>query len=129
MKNWTTTQSDFWDMLALKAYGVESGQHLMHKVIEANIWGREIAQFSGGLTVAIPEVSMVTEISLVPWKRATAMTSEVPLPTDRGPIFLGAFETIDDLPRVDGVEVRVGDLAYVRYGGALVQAIAEGSWQ
>lgn len=122
MKTWVTNQSDFWDMLALKAYNAERGQHLMHKLIEANFWARKIAQFSGGLSVSIPAQQPVREVSLVPWKTVTTLIDESPLPGARAPIYLGAFERFEDLPPIVPGGAQAGDVAYVRSGAALVMA-------
>lgn len=112
-------------MLALKAYGNERGQFLMHKLIEANFWARKIAQFSGGIAVAIPAAERVIEVSLVPWKTATTLVDESPLPSPRAPIYLGAFDTVAELPPIAASAAQPGDVAYVRYGAALVQAKGE----
>lgn len=122
-KTYTTDQGDFYDLIALRAYNTERGQFLMHKVIEANWWARHVVQFSGGLEVAIPPAQVVTEVELVPWKvTANLVASQI---GDRAPVFLGSFPRLSDLPAVDGVNVRIGDFAFVRDIGELVQAGGE----
>lgn len=122
MKTFVTTQGDFWDMAALKAYGTERGQFLMHKLIESNFWARRIEQFSGGLFIEIPAAQPVIEVSLVPWKKAATLVDESPLPGARAPAYLGAFERVQDLPPVAPGAAQTGDFAYVRSDGALVCA-------
>lgn len=125
MKTYVTIQGDFWDMAGLRAYGSERGQFLMHKLIEANFWARKIAQFSGGLSIDVPAAQAVVEVSLVPWKKAASLLDESPLPAPRAPTYLGAFERVQELPPIRAGAAQPGDVAYVRYGAALVQAKQE----
>lgn len=76
MKTYVTTQGDFWDLISLRCYGMRRGDdHLMHKLIEANYTLREISQFPAGVIVDVPEIEIKTEIPLVPWKRASLITT------------------------------------------------------
>lgn len=73
-KTHTTNQGDFYDIIALRAYGTEQAQLLMHRVIEANYVERKVVQFSGGIRVTIPPVEHVVEVELVPWKKSLLLT-------------------------------------------------------
>ena len=65
-------QGDWWDLIALKVYGMQRGnEHLMYRLLEENYNLRNIVQFSGGIKVAVPAVDVETVIPLVPWKNAT----------------------------------------------------------
>lgn len=121
MNDYVSIQGDFWDLAAMRAYGVEAGQFLMSDLIAANYDKREIEQFGGGIVIRIPEPQVVTTIELVPWKAANVEVWTVP--AARAPIYLGGFPSRADLPRVDGVNVRPGDLAYIRKEGEFVEAI------
>jgi len=68
MKTYVTVQGDWWDLIALKVYGMRRGDdHYMHKLIEANYHLREIAQFPGGVIVNVPDLPIRAVIPLVPW--------------------------------------------------------------
>jgi phage tail protein X len=69
-------QGDWWDLIALKCYGMRRGDdHLMHKLIEANYALRDLSHFPAGIPVYVPDVPVKTSIPLVPWKRASIVTS------------------------------------------------------
>ena len=71
-----SVQGDWWDLISLKAYGIQRGNELyMHKVIEANYEIREISEFPAGVPVIIPDLPTRTEIPLVPWKSASIVTA------------------------------------------------------
>lgn len=71
-----STQGDWWDLIALKVYGMRRfDDHLMHRLIEANYYLRQISNFPAGVVVIVPTVAVRTEIPLVPWKRAYVITS------------------------------------------------------
>jgi phage tail protein X len=73
---YVTTQGDWWDLIALRVYGMKRGDdHLMHKLIEANYVLRDISNFPAGVAVMVPDVPVRTEIPLVPWKSAYIGTS------------------------------------------------------
>jgi len=66
-----STQGDWWDVIALRVYGVKRGnEHLMYRLIEANYTIRELSQFPAGIAVVVPEIAVQTEMPLVPWKKA-----------------------------------------------------------
>lgn len=69
---YVTVQGDWWDLIALKVYGMQRGnEHLMYRLLEENYNLRNIVQFSGGIKVAVPPADVTTVIPLVPWKTAT----------------------------------------------------------
>jgi phage tail protein X len=73
---YVTVQGDWWDLIALKVFGMRRGdEYLMHKLIEANYTLRDIAQFSGGIVVVVPDIETRTTIALVPWKLTTVIPS------------------------------------------------------
>jgi phage tail protein X len=72
-----STQGDWWDLIALRVYGMRRGDdHLMHKLIEANYKLRDVSQFPAGIAVIVPDLPVKTEIPLVPWKKASVITSQ-----------------------------------------------------
>lgn len=67
-----STQGDWWDLIAIRAYGIQRGnEHLMFRLLEENWPLREVAQFPAGVSVIVPEIAVATEIELVPWKKAS----------------------------------------------------------
>ena len=72
-----STQGDWWDTLAMKAYGMKRGnERLMYKLIEANFWICHVSHFPAGVKVYVPELPVVAEVSLVPWKKASQLPSQ-----------------------------------------------------
>lgn len=63
---YTTVLGDTFDMIAHKVYG--DSKQAIH-IIEANIEYANIIIFSGGISLKIPEIEIVSPISLPPWKR------------------------------------------------------------
>jgi len=49
--------------------------HLMHKLIEANYYLKDVSHFPAGIAVTVPDVPTRTVIPLVPWKTASVVTS------------------------------------------------------
>jgi phage tail protein X len=73
---YVSIQDDRWDMISLRVYGGKRGDdHLMHRLIEANYPLREISVFPAGIAVVVPPVATRTDIPLVPWKKASVLTS------------------------------------------------------
>lgn len=71
-----STQGDYFDMISLRCYGMRRyDDHLMHKLIEANYPLRHVSRFPGGIAVVVPDMPIKTVIPLVPWKRATQISS------------------------------------------------------
>lgn len=67
-----STQGDFWDVIALRAYGRQRGnEHLMYRLLEENYDLRDVVIFPAGIPIIVPEIAVATEIPLVPWKTAT----------------------------------------------------------
>lgn len=65
-------QGDWWDLIAIKVYGRKrTNEYLMYRLIEENYALRDVVQFPAGIPVFIPETDIVTDIPLVPWKKAT----------------------------------------------------------
>jgi phage tail protein X len=79
-----STQGDWWDTLAMRAYGVKRGnERLMYRLIEANFWISHVSHFPAGVKVIVPDIPSVTEIPLVPWKKALQLPSN-----GEGPILI-----------------------------------------
>jgi phage tail protein X len=73
---YVSTQGDWWDVIAMKVYGMKRGnESLMYRLIESNYVLRDVSLFPAGVAVIVPEVPVATEIPLVPWKSATIITS------------------------------------------------------
>jgi len=71
MRIYISTQGDFWDVIAIRAYGRQRGnEHLMYRLLEENYPIREMVIFPAGVPVVVPEVNVDTVIQLVPWKTA-----------------------------------------------------------
>jgi len=67
MPNYTTTQGDMWDMIALRVYGDEN---LMHKLVEANPDHRHTVVFPANIALDIPEAEVISaSIASPAWKR------------------------------------------------------------
>jgi phage tail protein X len=76
---YVSTQGDWWDLIAIRVYGrVRGNEHLMFRLLEANYALREVCNFPAGVAVIVPDVPIVNEIPLVPWKAATAIPSSLP---------------------------------------------------
>jgi hypothetical protein len=59
-------------LIAIRVYGrMRGNEHLMYRLLEANYALRDVAEFPAGIPVVVPEIDLDTEISLVPWKKAT----------------------------------------------------------
>ena len=61
----TTLQGDTWDILAYRAYGNE---HLMNILLAANPDLVDVAVFSAGTQVFIPDVEDIAESAPPPWR-------------------------------------------------------------
>ncbi len=67
-----SVQGDFWDTIAMRAYGMQRGnEHLMFRLLEANYLLRNVGMFPAGVHVIVPDVQLTTDIPLVPWRKAT----------------------------------------------------------
>jgi len=76
MRTYTSIQGDWWDLIALRVYGMKRGDdHLMHKLIEANYNIREICNFPAGVVVIVPDLPVKATIPLVPWKSTSIVTN------------------------------------------------------
>lgn len=62
-----TIQGDTWDILAYRAYGNE---HLMNILLAANPDLVDVAVFSSGTRVAVPDVQEPAESAPPPWRRS-----------------------------------------------------------
>jgi phage tail protein X len=72
---YVSTQGDWWDLISLRCYGMKRGDdHLMHKLLEANYYLRNVSKFPAGVPVIVPDQPVRTEIPLVPWKRANVIS-------------------------------------------------------
>ncbi|MED1803023.1 tail protein X [Brevibacillus porteri] len=65
-KTYNTIQGDMWDTIAYKTLGSE---YHMTALIDAKPKHRETVIFSGGITLAIPEIAEPEPETLPPWKR------------------------------------------------------------
>jgi phage tail protein X len=66
-----STQGDWWDTIAMRAYGMKRGnERLMYRLLEANYPLRDVSNFPAGLAVIVPDREIEIEIPLVPWKSA-----------------------------------------------------------
>lgn len=66
-KQLTTVQGQMWDQLALKGFGQERA---MAEVARANVELADCLEFSGEMTVAMPDAAAVEPVrTLPPWER------------------------------------------------------------
>jgi phage tail protein X len=73
---YTSVQGDWWDLIALKVYGMRRGDELyMHKLLEANYEIRDLDEFPAGVSVVVPALPIKTVIPLVPWTNAYIVTN------------------------------------------------------
>ena len=71
---YVSVQGDWWDLIAFKCYGMQRGNELlMHKLIEANYYLKDICHFPAGVLVMVPDVPVRVTIPLVPWKIASVI--------------------------------------------------------
>jgi len=67
MREYVTVQGDCWDSISKKFYGTEK---LIHKLMAENSEKSDIALFSGGTKLKIPEINVDTQVkNLPPWRR------------------------------------------------------------
>lgn len=66
MKKYTTIQGDTWDLIAYKLYGDE---YKMQDLIANNSKYIDVAIFSAGIILNVPEVETKVSSILPPWKR------------------------------------------------------------
>lgn len=64
--DYTTTQGDTFDMLALRAY---ESEFMSHIIIQANPQYADILVFDSGVNLKIPIISRKAASVLPPWKR------------------------------------------------------------
>lgn len=65
MKTYITILGDTWDMISLKVYDSE---YYINELMEANLKYIEIAIFSSGMQLVIPEITKKATIKLPLWK-------------------------------------------------------------
>lgn len=66
-KIYTTIQGDTWDLIAYKIYGSEM---VMDKLMQANTHLIQIAVFSAGTIVFLPDINVTEEMeNKPPWMR------------------------------------------------------------
>jgi len=74
-KIYVSVQGDFWDLISLKVYGMKRGDdHHGDILMEANYPIKDIHEFPAGVAVFVPELPVITDIPLVPWKSASIVT-------------------------------------------------------
>ncbi|MDA3731673.1 tail protein X [Niameybacter massiliensis] len=61
-----TSQGDTWDMISYKVYGNEK---YVDKLIQSNLLYKETIIFKANVELSIPEVQIIQQSSLPPWKR------------------------------------------------------------
>jgi len=66
MSSYITVSGDCWDLIAYKALGSEK---YMDQLIKSNLQYKDVAVFSAGVELVIPEVKVVASSKLPPWKR------------------------------------------------------------
>lgn len=66
MRQYTTIQGDTWDLIAYKMYGNE---YKMQKLIASNSEYIDVAIFSAGIVLDVPEITADVSLVLPPWKR------------------------------------------------------------
>jgi hypothetical protein len=73
---YVSVQDDWWDLIALKVYGMRRGDELlMYKLLEANYELRDICNFPAGVQVIVPVLPQKTAIPLVPWTSANVVVT------------------------------------------------------
>lgn len=66
MATYTTMQGDTWDLISYRAYGSEFYTDDLFKV---NLQYSDIAVFSAGLVIIIPDIVAEAPVSVPPWER------------------------------------------------------------
>lgn len=66
INTYITSQGDTWDMISYKVYGNEK---YVDRLIQANLFYKEVVIFSANVKLTIPEVSIRYRSTLPPWKR------------------------------------------------------------
>lgn len=66
MRQYTTVQGDTWDGIAYKLYGSE---YRMIALMDANTACIDVAVFSAGVALNVPELETPVPATLPPWKR------------------------------------------------------------
>jgi phage tail protein X len=90
MATYQTQQGDTWDLISFRAYGTEFHTDELFK---ANLKYSDIAVFSAGYIIEIPEIIAAAPVSVAPWERETvAETASETAPVfsfsrDRGPSY------------------------------------------
>ena len=67
MSEYITISGDTWDIISYRMYGTE---RYIQALINANPTHRYTLRFSGGLTLAIPEIAPDPASNLPPWRRS-----------------------------------------------------------
>lgn len=67
-KTYTTQQGDTWDAISLRVFGDE---RFMDRIIAKNQEHIDVAIFSAGITLKMPEVSIedIEHSNVAPWRR------------------------------------------------------------
>lgn len=68
MATYTTIQGDTWDLISYRVYGSEFHTDDLFKV---NLQFSDIAVFSAGMILEIPEIIETVPISIPPWERGS----------------------------------------------------------
>lgn len=78
MTNYTTQQGDTWDLISYRAYGSE---FYTDELFKANLSHSDIAVFSAGIIIRIPEIIVEAPVSVPPWERGPeAVTADETAP-------------------------------------------------
>ena len=66
INTYRTSQGDTWDMISYRAYGNEK---YVDKLIQANLFYKEVVIFPANVKLTIPEISISYQSTLPLWKR------------------------------------------------------------
>ena len=78
MTTYTTQQGDTWDLISYRSYGSEFHTDELFK---ANLQYSDIAVFSAGYILNLPEIISDIPVSIPPWERgAVAETTDEEVP-------------------------------------------------
>lgn len=80
MATYTTIQGDTWDLISYRAYGSEFYTDDLFKV---NLQYSDIAVFSAGIVINLPEIIAEVPVSVPPWERGP----EAETTAENAPIF------------------------------------------
>ena len=80
MTTYTTQQGDTWDLISYRSYGSEFHTDELFKV---NLQYSDIAVFSAGIVLNIPDVITDIPVSIPPWERGAVSETAI----ETAPVF------------------------------------------